>query len=161
MPELNGGDPFASDLPLVTYSGGTPDTDFSAQPLFKTVHARQWASLIRPYCEEAPLPVVENAVRYAAIQFCERTRAWRYIVSASFEENNEVIIAPDYATIHEIENAWWNDSVELVPTQFTEALPEDLNATEPIGTPRYITQMSPNTVTVLPWAKARCASRCS
>lgn len=153
MADLSGGTPFSEDLPLVTYSGGAPSTDFSAETLFTTVYADKFLPLILPYCVQCPHPVAEQYVRLAAIEFCERTRAWRYIVTAEMDANNEAIIAPDYATIHEIENAWWNGDTQLEPTQFTEALPSDLTATDTVGTPSYITQMNPNTVTILPFAE--------
>lgn len=152
MAELDGSDPFLEELPLVTVSGGNASTDFSAEGLFNTVDASVFLPLVKPFCYACPNNVAEQYIRLAAIEFCERTRAWRYIITAPLEGNNEAIIAPPYATVHEIENAYWND-VELQPTQFSDARPEDLIATVDAGTPRYITQMNPSTVTVLPFAE--------
>lgn len=151
MAELDGGSPYGTTDPVVTYSGGGPTTDFAAENVFTTVYASEFLPMVLPYAAGCPDFVAEQHIRLAAIEFCERTRCWRYIAKAAFDTNNETIISPDYATIHEIENAWWNEEVRLTPLQFNDAHPSDLTeTTDQGGPPRHFTQLNDNSITVLP-----------
>lgn len=113
---------------------------------------RDFLPLVLPHAPTCPRPVAEQYLRLAAIEWCERTRCWRHIASTTLTNaQDEVIAAPDYATVHEIETAYFN-GVELTPTQFSSADPADMDAAAGLGTPKYITQTAPNTVRVIPFA---------
>lgn len=101
--------------------------------------------LILPNCPECPDFVAAAQARFAAIEFCERSRAWRHLTTvAMLSAATDVTVAPDTAAIHEIEYAEF-DGRPLTPVQFStiDRLAE--------GPPRYVTQASPNTVTVSPF----------
>lgn len=136
---------------------------------------------VLPYAPTCPDFIAEQAIRMAAIEFAERSRAWRHIGAARITHRafGEVLLdgmmgdsmfhllfvsggteyravadmgigdpisGPTPAVIHEIEFAEF-DGVRLTPVQFST-----VSDTEE-GTPRYITQIAPNVVTVLPFAK--------
>jgi hypothetical protein len=95
--------------------------------------------------------MMEQALRLSAIEFCERTRCWRQIVSRPIRRDTTSLVAPAYATIHEIETATW-EGLPLIPTQFSNVQNDIAN---PVGggNPAYITQISPGAVTVIPFAE--------
>lgn len=105
-------------------------------------------SMVLPHAPGCPNPVALKNLRLAAIEWCERTRAWRSITTATVTEQGFAVVAPDFATIHEIETASF-EGVELMPTQFSEVDPS--NMVETGAMPEYITQVSPNTVTLVPF----------
>lgn len=106
--------------------------------------------LVLPYASECPYPMVCQSIRLAAIEFCERTRCWRYVTNRTLSRDTAAIVAPSFATIFEIEKASWEDGTDLQPTQFSdvEAGADLLLET---GTPQYVTQNAPNSVTVIPF----------
>jgi hypothetical protein len=104
----------------------------------------------------APQPTVETYLRMAAIEFCERTRCWRHMVSVELDtENTVAVIAPDYATIHAFEYATFSSDaagkIELIPTQFSDIAPRGFDRDED-GTPAHITQAGPGSAIVFPFA---------
>lgn len=136
--------------------------------------------LIMPYAKACPDFVAEQAARFAAIDLAERSRAWRHLVTVDLtDEPLESILQgvmegevfdllftvngaefqattgayPSggqftglaVAAIHEFEFAEFNGQ-RLTPIQFTS-----MNATTE-GQPRYITQVSPGTIALLPWS---------
>jgi hypothetical protein len=115
---------------------------------------RDFLPLVLPHAQYCPRPVAEQYLRLAAIEWCERTRCWRHVSTMDLTEQGEAIVSPDYATIFEIESAEFSSetvsSTELVATQFTQISLSDAEAMEG-NAPRYITQVSPNSVTVLPF----------
>ena len=106
---------------------------------------------VMPHCPTAPRPLVEQALRMAAREYCERTRCWRQIVETPIDTQNEGIVCPEYATVHEIESAYFDTTNELTPTQFSVFDPVELDASANVGAPRYITQTQPNTVSIIPF----------
>lgn len=107
--------------------------------------------LIAPYASACPFPMMEQALRLAAVEFCERTRCWRHMVSRPIRRDTTGLVAPAYATIHEIETATW-DGNPLIPTQFSH-VQNDIENPVGGGNPAYITQVSPGFVTVIPFAE--------
>lgn len=103
--------------------------------------------LVRPYAPMAADPFIEQALRLAAITFCEKTRCWRYQTTRAITVNEAQIVTPPYAAIFEIETAAFNGH-ELVPTQYTDL---DLGTAIPTGQPYYITQATPGSVIVFPF----------
>ncbi len=106
---------------------------------------------VLPHLTAAPRPLVELSLRQAAIEFCERTKAWRHIISAAVTEQKATPAAPTYSAIHQIESATL-DGIQLTPISFTEVLTDDLSGSQDQGQPKYITQSTPNEVQVYPFA---------
>ena len=113
----------------------------------ETAHLDAFRPLVRPHALTAPVPMVDYCVRRAAIEFCERTRCWRELITATVDEANEVIVAPAYAAIHAIENATFIDgNIPLEPRLFADISRFDRTQE---GCPRYIIQTNPNTVSLI------------
>lgn len=106
---------------------------------------------VLPHLTAAPRPLVELSLRQAAIEFCERTSAWRHIISAAVTEQKAAPVAPTYSAIHAIESATLN-GLPLAPITHTEVLTDDLSGVPDLGPPRYITQSTPNEVEIYPFA---------
>ena len=139
--------------------------------------------LITPYAPTCPDFIAEQHVRLAAITLAERSRAWRHVVTANISPGWSTILTatvggqevellftqggqdhiatagadetvqlsdmrPSAAVIHEIEFAEF-DGQPLTPMQFSTARGEAQ------GRPRYITQVAPNTVRVMPFASGK------
>lgn len=107
----------------------------------------EFLPLILPFCPFCPDFVAEQMARLAAIEFCERSRAWRHLTTVSLQEGSAgvgIMVAPDTAAIHEIEFAEF-DGHPLTAIQFStmKEVPE--------GRPRYIAQTAPNEVIVTPF----------
>jgi histone H3/H4 len=117
-----------------------------------TVPLAEFEPLVRPYVRSLPVPTVRRLIRQAAIEFCERTNCWREIITVTVDEQNETVAAASYAAIHRIEEAIWEDDVKLTPVQFTDFSHEERTQTTIVGTPRYISQLHPNTVALVPYA---------
>lgn len=106
--------------------------------------------LIIPYVTSCPEPYALFQLRQAAIEFCERTKCWRHIVTVGIAANHTATVAPDFSTIHEFEEAWLGE-VKLTPTQFTDAQPDELSGQSIGDRARYITQIAPGEVAVYPF----------
>lgn len=106
---------------------------------------------VLPHLTAAPRPLVELSLRQAAIEFCERTKEWRHIISAAVTEQKATPAAPTYSAIHQIESATL-DGIQLTPISFTEVLTDDLSGSQDQGQPKYITQSTPNEVQVYPFS---------
>lgn len=100
--------------------------------------------LILPFCPECPDFLAEQHARFAAIEFCERSRAWRHLTTVEITGAEGTPVAPEVAAIHEIEFAKFNGQ-PLTPVQFST-----IEAAS-VGAPRYVTQVSPNELTVSPF----------
>lgn len=108
--------------------------------------------LVRPHATACPVPMVEQNIRLSAVEFCERTRCWRMMIRRPLIRAHQAMVAPIFAVIHEIEEASWNNC-PLTPTQYSDVIDTIENPIEMIGTPRYITQDTPGSVTVIPFAE--------
>lgn len=107
--------------------------------------------LVSPHLMAAPRSLVELSLRQAAIEFCERTKAWRHIITSTVTAQGATTAAPQYSAIHEIESATLNGQ-PLTPVSYTEILPDELSGEQDQGQPRYITQSTPNEVQIYPFA---------
>lgn len=98
-----------------------------------------------------PEPIALDAIRQAAIEFCERTRLWRYTDTVTFDGNTEVA-TPDYSVLVEIEQARM-DGRALTPVSMNylnDVYPDqDWEALE-AGFPKYITQKSDGAFMIVP-----------
>lgn len=113
---------------------------------------RDMLPLVLPHAPGCPYIEIIKNLRLAAIEWCERTRCWRSITTVTISEQGQAVVAPDYATIHEIETARMGGQ-ELTPTQFSHVDQQARSATEDSGAvPQYITQVSPNEITLVPFA---------
>lgn len=115
-----------------------------------TTRIEAFSPLVLPHIQAAPRPLVEQSLRQAAIEFCERTRAWRHIVTVAMTEQKATAVAPDYSAIHVMESATMDGKL-LIPVGYTEVLPDELSGAESLGSPKYITQSTPNEVQVYPF----------
>ena len=110
---------------------------------------------IRPWAPGVPDPTAFKSLRGAAIEFCERTRLWKYesttaVLAANPATSN--ISTPTDSAVHDIEVSLF-DGNELDPKAT-----RDLDAILPgwrtggIGTsnPQYVTQIAQDTLTLVP-----------
>lgn len=121
-----------------------------------TVTFDQFLPIVLPYAPGLPVITAEHAVRLAAIEFCERTRCWRHMTDVAFTDtNHQAVAAPDYAAIHDFEFAVFTGAGiqrrPLKPTQYSEIAPDGLDIYAG-SAPDHITQVTPNTVTIFPFA---------
>lgn len=105
---------------------------------------------ILPKVPTAPLPFVEFQARLAVIEFCERTKCWRQIITTTLAANNRTLIASPTATIHEFEEVTLNGR-PLQPTQFTEAEPDELRGPQEAAQAKFVAQINPGQVSVYPF----------
>lgn len=98
-----------------------------------------------------PEPIALDAIRQAAIEFCERTRLWRYTDTFDFTGNTEIATL-DYSVLMEIENARM-DGRALTPVSINylnDVYPDqDWEAME-ASFPKFITQKADGTFIVVP-----------
>lgn len=113
--------------------------------------------LVLTFAPTVPEPVAEQMIRLAAVEFCERTRCWRYMFTrriGGLEEEacpapGPVRLFPPYATIFEFEFAYFNGA-KLAPMQYSDIdiLPDD---SDPVsGPPTHITQAAPGQIALIP-----------
>jgi len=112
-----------------------------------------FAPSIRPYAPGVADPTLYFGIRQAAIEFCERTRLWRYADDFTITEDDaEGISAPYGAEIHEIEAVFFNGQ-ELDAKSITW-LDEHLRGWrggQSSGVPKYFTQTEPDTIRIAPF----------
>lgn len=110
----------------------------------------EFLHLVLPYAKGVPEPLAEGMLRQAAIEFCERTRCWRHLVTLPVTAANRTVAAPANTAIHEFEEARWN-GIELTPVAFTDADPNELTGRNDIGSPKFIAQIEPGMVSIYPY----------
>lgn len=150
-------------LPTGTGSAVTPTqppATYVADPIvygfYETRPLDTFMPLIMPHAKGAPIPTVYAAIRNAAIQFCERTRLWRW--TDEFDVNHaqcEQIDTPRDSVIFEIERIRFNGT-SLMPistAQLDDDYPhlswENYNTN---GIPQYYTQREEGSVMIGPRA---------
>lgn len=107
--------------------------------------------VVAPGCAE---PTAISALRQAAIQFCEATRAWRY--EDEFQVSGKdcsVVCVPVDAELFQIETVTFNGQ-QLEPISISELdrKSRTWRDDEVDGTPRYYTQVEFDTIQVVPRA---------
>lgn len=100
----------------------------------------------------AAIPAVYFAVRQAAIEFCERTRLWRF--ADEFEvasADDDPLLAPSGSVIHEIEEVRF-EGQKLAPktTRWLDDNCLGWRENTYTGTPAYVTQTEPNVLFLVP-----------
>ena len=114
-----------------------------------------YLSEILPYAIGVPHPTAIKAIRNAAIDFCERTKLWKYESTTAVlatDPATSSLITPTDSAVFDIEVALFN-GFELMPKA-----PRDLDVTQRgwrtgdlgLGNPTYITQINQNTMTIVP-----------
>lgn len=109
---------------------------------------------IMPRAKNCPDPVAEAAIRTAAIEFCQRTRLWRFEDSFEVSEAScNVMAVPSGAVLHEIESARFN-GLPLEPVSISW-LDDGIYEwrTKTASAAQWITQLAPDTVRVIPAAE--------
>lgn len=102
-------------------------------------------------CMGVPLPVMEHAVRIAAIDFCNISRAWKETGWISIRANRAEyeVPTPDQAILITVEEAYYSE------TRIDACAPDALrdryiNWTTRKGTPEIFTQFNPVSLTLVP-----------
>ena len=106
---------------------------------------------IKPGCIGAPEPLIDSCILKAAIEFCERTRMWRVIETVTITGNNP-IVAPADAAILKLEDVRFEGrQLEPIAVSDLNNLYQDKDwETITQEQPRYITQLTPNTMMLVP-----------
>lgn len=94
------------------------------------------------------------AIRQAAIEFCERTRFWRYEDEFAITSTDiDGLTAPSGSVIYDIDAVWFNGR-KLTPKTTGQLVLEPTwrsGATAQTSTPKYVTQTEPNTIQIVPF----------
>lgn len=112
-----------------------------------TINLTAFLSLVTPYAPGVAQVTATQAIRKAAIEFCEETRIWRHTSTNPINRQHYPIRHPVYATIHEIERAEFN-GVPLMPERYDAF---DLKDFEDMAQPRHFTQREPGSICILPF----------
>lgn len=102
-------------------------------------------------CMGVPLPVMEHAIRLAAIEFCDISRAWKETGSINVKASRASyeVPVPDGANLMVIEKVYYN-GVRIDPCA-PDALDDRYqNWTVMTGDPEVFTQLSPANLTLVP-----------
>lgn len=113
------------------------------------------------YAPGAAEPAMEDALREAATEFCQRTRCWREVQTFdTIGDEAEIVCVPPDAAIFEIDEAWFNDK-RLARLAFDAINPQDWpeyrpGVIPPDGImPVAVSQVTPASVTVVPGARGK------
>lgn len=113
-------------------------------------HLSQFLRLVHPLVPGCPDFLAVAALKASAVEFCERTRCWRVISSATLSAQGQALVAQLGATVHVIEEATL-DGQPLEPIQFTDVIPDELTGETMEGAPKFITQIEPGKVQIYPF----------
>lgn len=107
--------------------------------------------LILPRAPGCPEPIALDAIRQAAIEFCERTKLWRDTDQFYADEFGD-IMAPAQSVIHHIEEARFDGHrLEPIAVQELNARYPDYDwKTQTGDQPKFVTQLHPDTVKIVP-----------
>jgi hypothetical protein len=107
---------------------------------------------ILPFAPGCAEPTAFYGIRQAAIDFCERTRLWRYEDEFTVSTDlSEAIMAPYGAVVHEIEQVLFDGQpLEPKTTQWLDQRQIGWRAGSLSGRPNYVTQTAPDTLQVVP-----------
>lgn len=109
---------------------------------------------VRPWAPGVPDPTAHTAIRNACIEFCERTRLWKYEddYDVTEAECNDGIFTPDGTDLYDIETVLFDgEKLEPKSTIDLDWLEKgwrtgDLGS----GRPRYYTQIDQDTLRIVP-----------
>lgn len=113
---------------------------------------------IRPYAPGVSDLTAYFGIRQAAIEFCERTKSWRFDdeFDVSSDECESLMSLPG-SVIHLIEGVWFegNKLEPITPEYLDERFPGWRAGRDVSGVPRYVTQIEQNTITLVPRTAGR------
>lgn len=112
-------------------------------------------TLVLPTVPTAPLPLVAQALRSAARQFCIETKIWRHTFTTTVAAQRQALTPPAYSTVIKIESATF-DGAPLSMVAFEDVTDAQIADT---GTPTRLTQQYPNEVILLPYAAGSLVTR--
>src|SRR4030066_756056 len=107
---------------------------------------------VSPEVPGCPLSVAEDAVREAAIEFCEKSWAWIYTHDAISSIANEGVYPfepPTGALVSRVLQAWY-ESRELIPRTADQLSEEYQNWTTATGSPKYMVQDNEDELIIVP-----------
>jgi hypothetical protein len=110
---------------------------------------------VRPWAPGVPDTTAFKALRSAAIEFCERTKLWKYESTTAVLAANpatSTIVTPAGSAVQDIEVALF-DGNELTPKgtrDLDDILPGWRTGDVGTGLPQYITQIQQDTLTLAP-----------
>lgn len=107
---------------------------------------------ITVYAPGCPDMIMNFGLRQAAIEFCERTRLWRFEDEISvLNEESEFIAAPNGAVIHEIETIVFEGlGLQPATVAWLDANVRNWRTGEITGPPKYYTQTEQDTIRLVP-----------
>ena len=109
---------------------------------------------VRPHAPGVPDPTAFKNIRLAAIEFCERTRLWKYEddYDVTAETCNDLLFAPNGSAIHDIEIVFHNGhELKARSTRDLDRLvPGWRTGDTSGGVPKYYTQIDMNSLRVVP-----------
>lgn len=106
---------------------------------------RDFLPKVLTHVNGCPEPLALQALRTSAIDWCERTRCWRFVATAAITTTASGISIPDYAMVHEIEHATMNGRI-LEPVIYTDV---DRLGLDTGSRAWALTQTEPGQITVL------------
>lgn len=115
-----------------------------------------------PFAPSVPEPIALQYIRLACIEFCKRSRSWRDVTEFDVSgQEEEGLPTLGQSSLFEIERAWFRSSSinkweELTVKPFVE-IDQSLYDIAPTQvTPKYISQISHDAVTLVPLAIGLC-----
>jgi len=121
-----------------------------------TTDYTSFLSKVSPEVPGCPLSVAEDAVREAAIEFCEKGWAWIYTHDPLSSIANEGIYPfepPSGALVSRVLQAWYDDR-QLVPRTADQLAEYYANWTTEAGSPKYMVQDDEENLTIVPMPTA-------
>lgn len=117
----------------------------------------QFYTYVRTHIDDVPDPLIGQNLRLSAIEFSERTKAWRHITSVELRRAEQAVVVPFAASIFQFETVTFNDDVTLQATQYTDFEHSEFSET---AQPRYVTQVSPGKLSVVPFREGKLHVSC-
>jgi hypothetical protein len=109
---------------------------------------------VRPWAPGVPDPTAYKNIRLAAIEFCERTRLWRFEddFAVTAAECDEGVCTPSGSVLHDIEVVMFNgQELAAKATRDLDRLEKGWRTGETGGgLPKYYTQLAENTLRIVP-----------
>ena len=100
-------------------------------------------------------PTAYFGIRQAVIDFCEKTRLWKFEDAYTYSQDDGELLSPEGSVIHEIELVKFNglELRKVTPQWLDRTVPNWRGETAvESGAPQYITQTVPNNIIVVPAA---------
>ena len=110
---------------------------------------------VRPWAPGVPDAVAFKSIRGAAIEFCERTRLWKYEDEFNITADDEGdIYTPNGSVLFDLEVMQWEgkDLEPIATRDLDHRIPHwrTTPASELSGLPQYVTQISLNQLKIVP-----------